>query len=157
MYDRQLAINYAKNWWDTRNLAFYNFDKLGGDCTNFVSQCLVFGKIEMDVSPLGWYYYSLNKRAPAFTGVEQLFNYSVSNNKNVGVRCKLTTIDQLEIGDIIQLCQRKPVFNHCVLITKIDGTPSLETIFVTCHTNDVYNKRLSDYFYTKIRFLKILN
>ncbi len=111
----------------------------------------------MDVSPLGWYYYSLNNRAPAFTGVEQLFNYSVSNNKNVGVRCKLTTIDQLEIGDIIQLCQRKPVFNHCVLITKIDGTPSLETIFVTCHTNDVYNKRLSDYFYTKIRFLKILN
>ncbi len=157
MYDRYLATYYAKNWWNKRNPNYYNFDSLGGDCTNFVSQCLVFGKIQMDTSLMGWYYKSLNDRSPAFTGVEQLFNYSISNTKSVGVKCKLVTIDQLEIGDIIQLCQRKPVFNHCVIITKIDNIPTPNTIFVTCHTNDVYNKKLSDYFYTKIRFLKILN
>ncbi len=157
MYDRKLAVEYAQKWWNSRNPKFYNFDNLGGDCTNFVSQCLNFGLIEMDISYLGWFYKNLNYRSPAFTGVEQFFTYSTSNHKNVGVKAQLTTIDNLEIGDIIQLCQRKAVFNHCVIITKIDGTPSLENIYVTCHTNDVLNKRLKDYFFTNIRFLKILN
>ena len=157
MYDRLSAINYAKTWWNKRNPQFYNFDALGGDCTNFVSQCLYAGNIKMDFSPLGWYYNNLNSRSPAFSGVEPLFNYSISNKKDVGPKCKLVTIDEVEVGDIIQLCQRKPVFNHCLIITKIEESPTLETIFVTCHTNDVYNKALSDYFFTKIRFLKILN
>lgn len=157
MYDRLSATMYAKKWWNKRNPKFYNFDELGGDCTNFVSQCLYAGNIKMDFSPLGWYYNSLNSRSPAFSGVEQLFNYCVSNKKEVGPKCKLVTIDELEIGDIVQLCQRKPVFNHCLLITKIEKTPTLETIFVTCHTNDAHDKALSDYFFTKIRFLKILN
>ncbi len=157
MYDRLSATMYAKKWWNKRNPKFYNFDELGGDCTNFVSQCLYAGGVQMDFSPLGWYYNSLNSRSPAFSGVEQLFNYCVSNKKDVGPRGKPVTIDELEVGDIVQLCQRKPVFNHCLLITKIEKTPTLETIFVTCHTNDAHDKALSDYFFTKIRFLKILN
>ncbi len=157
MYDRLSATMYAKKWWNKRNPKFYNFDALGGDCTNFVSQCLYAGNIKMDFSPLGWYYNNLNSRSPAFSGVEPLFNYAISNKKDVGPKCKLVTIDEVEVGDIVQLCQRKPVYSHCLIITKIESLPTLETIFVTCHTNDVYNKTLSDYFFTKIRFLKILN
>ena len=42
-YDRQAAVAYAHRWAYLRNPAFYNFDKLGGDCTNFASQCLYAG------------------------------------------------------------------------------------------------------------------
>ena len=33
-------LDYAQKWALSRNPAYYNFDDIGGDCTNFVSQCL---------------------------------------------------------------------------------------------------------------------
>ena len=38
-YDRGKAVAYAHKWAFGRNPAYYNFDKIGGDCTNFTSQC----------------------------------------------------------------------------------------------------------------------
>ena len=58
MYSRQKAIEYAYEFWNKRNPKFYNFDSLGGDCTNFVSQCVIYGGIKMDYSNNGWYYIS---------------------------------------------------------------------------------------------------
>ena len=67
-YDRQAAVAYAHRWAYLRNPAFYNFDKLGGDCTNFASQCLYAGAGVMDYTPtFGWYYNSQYSRAPAWT------------------------------------------------------------------------------------------
>lgn len=40
-YDRQAAFEYAKNWAFRRNPRYYNFEKIGGDCTNFASQCIL--------------------------------------------------------------------------------------------------------------------
>lgn len=42
-YNRELAINYAKEWAYKRNPNYYNFDAVSGDCTSFVSQCLYAG------------------------------------------------------------------------------------------------------------------
>ena len=40
-YDRNLAADYAKTWWNGRNRDKYKvYDK---DCANFVSQCLIGG------------------------------------------------------------------------------------------------------------------
>ena len=39
-YDRQAAVRYASRWAYGRNPAYADFDALGGDCTNFASQCL---------------------------------------------------------------------------------------------------------------------
>ena len=33
-------IAYARKWAFSRNPAYYDFDDIGGDCTNFISQCL---------------------------------------------------------------------------------------------------------------------
>ena len=41
-HNRLNAVNYAKKWALSRNPDFYNFDLLGGDCTNFISQCIYF-------------------------------------------------------------------------------------------------------------------
>lgn len=42
-YDRISAVNYAKKWALSRNPKFYDFDPIGGDCTNFISQCIYAG------------------------------------------------------------------------------------------------------------------
>ena len=36
-YDRKAAVEYARKWAYGRNPQYYNFDRLGGDCTNYVS------------------------------------------------------------------------------------------------------------------------
>ncbi|MDE7439525.1 MAG: amidase domain-containing protein, partial [Clostridia bacterium] len=42
-YNRELAYEYAKKWAFKRNPEFYNFNNIGGDCTNFASQCIYAG------------------------------------------------------------------------------------------------------------------
>ena len=39
-YDRKAAVEYADYWAYRRNPKYYAFDDIGGDCTNFVSQCI---------------------------------------------------------------------------------------------------------------------
>lgn len=34
IYNREKAVEYAQKWALSRNPQFYDFDSLGGDCTN---------------------------------------------------------------------------------------------------------------------------
>lgn len=43
MYDRNKSVEYARKWALGRNPLYYNYDNIGGDCTNFISQCLFEG------------------------------------------------------------------------------------------------------------------
>ena len=63
-YNRERAVAYAHRWAFSRNPAYYNFDAIGGDCTNFVSQCLFAGSGRMHYRKVyGCYYNDLNDRA----------------------------------------------------------------------------------------------
>ena len=42
-YNAANALAYAKKWWNSYNPKYYNYNKSGGDCANFVSQCLIAG------------------------------------------------------------------------------------------------------------------
>ncbi len=56
-YNRVAAVLYAHTWAYRRNPKFYDYSEIGGDCTNFASQCLWAGGGLMDYTPeLGWYY-----------------------------------------------------------------------------------------------------
>ena len=47
-YNRDAAYNYAKKWWNSFNLSKYkNYNPDGGDCANFVSQCLIAGGLNL--------------------------------------------------------------------------------------------------------------
>ena len=70
-YDRVAAVAYAHRWAFSRNPRFYDYEEIGGDCTNFASQCLYAGSRVMNYTPVyGWYYINANEKAPAWTGVE---------------------------------------------------------------------------------------
>ena len=67
-YDRKAAVLYAHAWAYGRNPAFYDYEQVGGDCTNFASQCIFAGCGIMNFTPTyGWYYITANQKAPAWT------------------------------------------------------------------------------------------
>ena len=83
-YNRQFAYAYAARWAFDRNPLFYNFTGIGGDCTNFVSQCIFAGCCEMNYTPnTGWYYRGLNDRSPSWSGVSFFYDF-ITTNQGVG-------------------------------------------------------------------------
>ena len=42
-YQRERAVEYARRWALDRNPLFADFSGIGGNCTNFVSQCVLAG------------------------------------------------------------------------------------------------------------------
>ncbi len=144
MYNPLLAVEYAKKWAFSFNPNYYNFSLIGGDCTNFVSQCIHAGGINMNYLPLGWYYNSLNDRAPAWTGVNDFWNFGISNT-SVGVKLKETSLSSLRVGDIIQLYNGQK-FYHTLLVVGIDGG-----IRVSAHDNNSFNIPLTSYYFTNFR------
>ena len=75
-YNRDRAVEYARRWALSRNPLFINFAGIGGDCTNFVSQCVLAGSCTMNFTrDFGWYYISSSDRAPAWAGVEYFYDF----------------------------------------------------------------------------------
>ena len=156
-YDREEAAAYARRWAFSFNPEFYNFSDIGGDCTNFASQCLLAGGLEMNFEHVfGWYYISVNNRTPSWTGVNELYNFLVSNQGR-GPRGEVVDLAEIEIGDIIQLkFDTGPRFDHSPVVTSV-GNHTPETILVAARTNDSKNRPLSTYNYIDIRPIHILD
>ena len=49
-YDRQAALDYARQYTAARNPAWDDYAGMGGNCQNYVSQCLYAGGIPMDTT-----------------------------------------------------------------------------------------------------------
>jgi len=155
MYNREKAVAYANKWAYFRNPEFYNFQELGGDCTNFASQVIYAGCGVMNYTPIyGWYYISLNNRSPSWTGVNQLYTFLTTNTAE-GPRGRVVNLSEIEKGDIIQLdFGGDGSFDHTpVVVDAGEGTP--ETIRVAAHTNDADCRPLASYNYVAYRAIKI--
>jgi hypothetical protein len=150
-YNREKSVEYAHKWAFARNPFYYNFDSIGGDCTNFVSQCLYAGCGTMDYTPdTGWYYNSVNDRAAAWSGVEYLYKF-LTGNKSKGIYARELPVKFAEKGDIIQLSFDGAVFEHSLFVTDIEKN----RILIAAHTTDSDNRPLDSYEYKKARLLHI--
>lgn len=156
-YNRQNAVDYAVKFAFSRNPNYHNFDNLGGDCTNYISQCLYKGSnVQNSTAFPFWYYNNVNDRAPAWTGVEFLYNYLIQN-KTLGPFGNLTSLSGIEIGDIINLkFAGNSTFTHSLIVSKINyPIKSYEDILVCAHTIDSLHRPLSNYKFIDIRFIHI--
>ena len=153
-YNRKKAVEYATNWVYKRNPRYYNFDTVGGDCTSFISQCIYAGAGIMNYKKhIGWYYNSSADRTASWSGVEFLYNFLV-RNKGIGPRGNITDINNLQVGDIIQLKLLEERFSHSlIVIDKRRNT--LDDIYIATHTEDVYHRKVSTYNFQDIRFIHI--
>ena len=151
-YNRENAVAYARKWAFGRNPEYYNFNRIGGDCTNFASQCIYAGAGVMNFTPvMGWYYRSVNDRTPSWTGVEYLYNF-LTGNEGVGPFAKEVPLAELEPGDIVQLGRSTGDFYHSPVVVAVRNG----TIFVAAHTSDAFNRPLSSYSFERARGIHIL-
>ena len=156
-YNRENAVAYARRWALDRNPLFVDFTGRGGDCTNFVSQAILAGSCTMDYAEtFGWYYISDADRAPAWSGVEFLYDYLTGggdfppNAERPGPYGREIGMRQAQIGDIIQLA-RGGDFYHTLLICGFEGND----VLVCAHADDALDRRLSTYTYDTLRFVHV--
>lgn len=156
-YDRRAAVAYAHRWAYGRNPAYFDFEELGGDCTNFASQCLYAGARVMNFTPeYGWYYRDPNDKAPAWTGVEYFYNFLVREQVSPGPFGVNTGLEEMEPGDFVQLrFANKEVFSHTPVIVATGSPLTLDNILVAAHSYDADYRPLSSYLFDEIRFLHI--
>ena len=159
-YNRERAVEYAQKWALSRNPLFFDFTGGGGNCTNFASQCLLAGSLTMyEAQPFGWYYRSVTDRAPAWTGVNEFYEFMCGRGdfEPVGTRrgpfAEEVTRERAQIGDIVQLADRRGRFYHTLVVT---GFSESGDILICAQSNDALNRPLSSYNYAAARFLHVL-
>ncbi|OYE06697.1 FG-GAP-like repeat-containing protein [Nostoc sp. 'Peltigera membranacea cyanobiont' 232] len=80
-YDRQAAADYARKWANGRNPAYKDFSNVGGNCANFVSQCLIQG----------------HELPTIHIGADELKNYLVGQH----LAREVSSINDIQVGDVI--------------------------------------------------------
>ena len=156
-YDRIAAVLYAHKWAYGRNPAFYDYEDIGGDCTNFASQCIYAGSGVMNFTPtFGWYYINANRKAPAWTGVPYLYNFLTrENRRSIGPLGEPCGLEDLLPGDLIQLSFKGEGFQHSPIVVAVGRPAKPENILIAAHSYDADNRPLSTYEYRNIRMLHI--
>ena len=151
VYDRARAVDYARRWALGRNPAYYDFETLGGDCSNFASQCLYAGAGVMNYTPLyGWFYRTADDRTASWTAVEFLYRFLVTN-RGAGPRADEVGRNEAQPGDLVQLGDRSGRFYHCPVIVAVRPQ-----ILVAAHSDDALDRPLDSYFFDKLRILHVV-
>ena len=150
-YDRQKAVEYAVRWAMGRNPAYYDFERIGGDCTNFASQCLYAGSGVMNWTPVtGWYYVSAARRTPSWTSVEYLYRF-LTSNQGPGPYARQTGPEEIQPGDLVQLGSSDGTFYHSPVVLGVKNGE----IYVAAHSYDALWQPLSAYTFAQARYLHI--
>ena len=158
-YNRRRAVEYARRWALSRNPLFIDFTGQGGNCTNFVSQCIFAGAPIMNYTEtFGWYYISPENRAPAWSGVDELYAFLTGapdfSSQNMGYGPFARDARQagtIDIGDVIQLANDSGSFYHTLIISDFTDND----ILVCAQSNDALDRPLSTYDYASLRALHI--
>ncbi len=133
-YNVNKAIEYANKWALKRNPAYNDYSNEGGDCANFVSQCLFAGGLPRTS---GWDH----RKWPAMEGWisnEKLREYLVGNN--MGSYVHNIKPAQLKKGDLVYYnwSGDKSWTQHVTIVVGKDknGQP-----IINSHTRDWYHAR----------------
>ena len=133
----------------------------GGDCTNFVSQCLRAGGAPMDYNnSRPWWYDVRGKSSICWAVANSLFWYLKTNqslNRNFIKGLEVEDRNELEIGDLIFYENYGKVIFHAAIITSFIEEYGIIEPRISQHSynqlNETYKK---SYDYKKAHFLKII-
>lgn len=144
-YNRNNAVAYAREWALSRNPQYFDFHGIGGDCTNFASQCIYAGAGVMNYTrDVGWYYISPNDRAAAWSGVQYLYRF-LTTNQGAGPVGRDADLSEIQLGDVIFLSNGQRLY-HTLVVTGFDTDGE---ILICAHTVDSYMRRLDTYNYVR--------
>lgn len=153
-YQIQQAVQYALTYAIEPNPEFGNYEKWGGDCTNFVSQCLHAGDIPFDYEGIDvryqWYWYSETTRTPSWTAANSLKFYMEHNktdqdgNLSLGLKAAPIKLNQLLRGDVVQFVKRDGHSYHSVIVTDyVVRNGRVVDYLISQRTEDAINYPLS--------------
>ncbi len=163
-YNRVAATNYAIKYALEPNKEYKYFKSInegGGDCTNFVSQCLKAGGAPMDYNKQRpwWYHLKQGKASICWAVAHSLYWYlktNQSSKRNVIKGLEVEDIRELEIGDVIFYENYHDIIFHATIITSFIEDSGVMEPLISQHTinqlNATYKK---SYAYKKAHFLKI--
>ena len=155
-YNPDAAVDYAHRWAFKRNPKYGDFEEMGGDCTNFVSQCLIAGGAVMNgTKDVGWFYYSMNSRAAAWTSAAHLYRFLV-NNRGRGPFGHEIALEEVRAGDIVQLkFAGKSDFSHSLMVVAADAPAMPVNIRIAAHSYDCDERPLNTYSYVMARGIRV--
>lgn len=154
-YDAEAAVAYAGEWVGRRNEEWADYSGRGGNCQNFVSQCLLAGGIPMDREGNAvWKWYgedpdnsgSAEGRSPSWTGVDEFYQYAAENEGFGLVAAVDYAYEEGEAGDLIRL-GFPDNWNHVVMITDVIRDEEGRTVdyLIDSNTSDMHNFPVSAY------------
>jgi hypothetical protein len=150
LYDRAAAVRYARAWALSRNPRYSDFTSMGGDCANFISQCLHAGGAPMDYTEdVGWYYRSVRDRSPAWSGVFFLHRF-LTRERGAGVFARrVERAELLQGGDVVFLLAGDRIYHSLMVLAASPDPP------VAAHTADSLMRPLSTYEGARKMFMRI--
>ena len=165
-YDRQAAVAYAKQWVTDRNDEWPDYSMSGGNCQNFVSQCLLAGGIPMDSSgDAVWKWYGdipnnlpqMAGRSASWSGVDEFLQYAASNTGSGMVAVADADYYSGEIGDVLILGYDEEKLYHAVIITDVVTDEEGNVVDYLVHSNTANQESfpVSAYGYTYQVLVKI--
>ncbi|MBP2471466.1 hypothetical protein JOF53_000338 [Crossiella equi] len=138
-YNYPAMLNYANAYWDNYNGSYREY---GNDCTNFISQIMRaggWGDVDGDrTSNNSWYYGSFTfTTSYTWAGAENWYWFAMVESKRTA---HLGNVWDMLPTDILQMdFDRDNNINHTMVVTASDTGNR----YLTYHTNDTHNKRLS--------------
>lgn len=116
---------YAHRWPMSGNPRYYDYGRVGGDCTSFASQCLYAGAGIMNYTrDLGWYYLDGNRKAPAWTGVPYFYRFLLRSAPTRGPVGVPAPPEALLPGDFVQL-RLTCLSRHTPVVVENGSPPTL--------------------------------
>ncbi len=170
-FDREDAVLYANKWVGQDQVVrnedqWFVYDSYGGNCCNYVSQCLYAGGIPMDISGSQlWKWYgdtpdnttSSKGRSRAWTGVGDFYDYC-KNNEGFGLAAEVgVNLYSGSAGDAIVMTSGEE-WSHVVIITQVikDQDGKVVDYLINSNTSDRNNYPLSAYGTNRLELIRII-
>lgn len=152
-YDGGKASNYALDHALNYNPNYANFNGSGGDCTNFISQCLKAGGISQHVgtaySGNCWYYKTSTNRSSTWTGANEFRLYVTGSSSKINM--PTSSWGSVTYGDIIQLMNGSTAVHSLIVSGVVYGSSGRSDILVCCHSSDKRHASLNTYFASRTK------
>ena len=164
-YDRERAVAYARQWVGDRSSSWPDYSRNGGNCQNFVSQCLLVGGIPMDISAPGiWKWYGSTPdnlpraagRSASWSAVEDFLSYT-KENRGYGLAAVADApYDTGRPGDIIHMGTADR-WRHAVLISDVvtDEEGNIVDYLICSNPADLRDFPVSAYTYTRQLLIRV--
>ena len=151
-YDRAYSLSqtalYAYHYALSRNSSYADFTNNGGDCTNFISQAIKYGGLNMHYgTPLTntcWYYTTSTDRSSSWTSANLFRQYIFGNNSHINATN--ATWSNIKVGELIQKMSNGSATHSMIVTGQVVSGNTRTDLLVSAHTTDRRNASLAMYY-----------